>query len=98
MNNGARPRLAVIQEIELEDTMVETIRNKAINRIAVGGNARATKPAAANPAPWKQYWDTKRRNLTVTLHVKIQSTGEHLTARGEQNYDFLRREASEIAL
>ena len=78
--------------------MVETLRNEAINPIAVGGYDRATKPAAAKAASWKHYRDTKRRNLIVTLQVKIQRTIEHLTARGEQNYDFLRREATEIAL
>ena len=45
--------------------MVETLRNEAINLIAVGGNVRATKPAAANPASWKQFRDTKRRYLIV---------------------------------
>ena len=83
---------------QIQETMVETLRNEAINQIAVGGNVRDTKPAAANPASRKHYRDTKRRNLIVTLRVKIQSTREHLTVRGEKNYDFLRREATEIAL
>jgi len=78
-NNGTRQRLAVNPN---QKRMVETKRNEAINQIAVGGNVWATKPAAANPASWKQYRDTKRRNLIVTLQVKHQSTEEHLTARG----------------
>ena len=101
-NNGTRQRLAVNpnqKRNQIQETMVETKRNEAINQIAVGGNVWATKPAAANPASWKQYRDTKRRNLIVTLQVKHQSTEEHLTARGgEKDYDFLRREATEIAL
>ena len=77
MNNGTRQRLAVTPNRKKESdsrTMVETIRNEAINQVAVGGNVRATKPAAANPAPWKQYRDTKRRNPIVTSQVK---TREH---------------------
>ena len=101
-NNGPRQRLAVNpnqKRNQIQETMVETKRNEAINQIAVDGNVWATKPAAANPASWKQYRDTKRRNLIVTLQVKHQSTEEHLTARGgEKDYDFLRREATEIAL
>ena len=65
MNNGTRQRLAVTPNRKKESdsrTMVETIRNEAINQVAVGGNVRATKPAASNPAPWKQHRDTKRRN------------------------------------
>jgi len=44
---------------QIQETMVETKRNEAINQIAVGGYVRATKPAAVNIF---SVVDTEKRN------------------------------------
>ena len=79
--------------------MAETIRNEAINQIAVGGHVRATKPAAANSpsASWIRNRETKRRNQTVTLKASLK-IDEHSLIRREQTSRFLRREKTDIAL
>jgi len=78
--------------------MVETLRNKAINPIAVGGNDRATKPAAANLASWKRYRDTKRRYQTVTLKSSYQSNLTYVDTAGETTNILRREKTSERAM
>ena len=55
---------------QIQETMVETKRNEAINQIVVGGYVRATKPAAANIL---SVVDTEKRNEATEPDCHVTS-------------------------
>ena len=86
MKIGSHPRIR--KQKQIQETMVETKRNEAINQIAVGGNTLGLRSRRQQTHPPRRGYAKEKRSDATRLSCWNQAnrTFEHASIRREQQW------------